>query len=301
MMFLRDGRRQPCNRVALKGILLYVGADNLSDIRVETIVPAWHEIRSLVIVRNSLACSLKTYVETNVSSRPKLPPLLRSKECEFCFQAAECMTYHKCFENGTEITSGIPVIFLDLTMQTTSQHGAYIRKWDRLIDLEAIAQTSISPIHYIWTRAESSPDKCITGLDFISYEPREGNIEAVDPVQAQNTLCFTKSQKAASVSTSNPSSSKRRLMIGDRVIISAEKRWESSSASQGCPKSQRLQDIEDIATKGSDAQIANNLMNVLPHVSTGYIAHLSEDALTIMVHISGDIPPILRRYAYPSL
>lgn len=285
---MRDGRKSSYSNVTFKGILVYIGIENVNDYHVDTVIPTWNEIRSLLIARNSLACSLKTYTETNISHHPILPPLLRSKECEYCFQAAECMTYHKIFENGTEVSSGMAEIFQELTSHITLHHGIYLNKWDRLVDLESMAQSNISPVHYIWSQPNSA--KCVNDLDFVSLKP--WMLDSTESEQESLLLSFKK--EIAFDLLSDKPFSKLGFRISDRVIISAVRQWPTSSTK--CSKSQKMNDIEDLARRLDT--VSSNLINILPHVATGSITSIdvSENAVTIQVYSSGEFPSFLRRY-----
>ena len=67
-------------------------------------------MRLLVLTRNEIAYFMKC--STSINSVSKIPHLLkRINDCEHCYQAAECLTYHAAIESGDATSSGVSELF----------------------------------------------------------------------------------------------------------------------------------------------------------------------------------------------
>jgi hypothetical protein len=148
MILIREGLSWRNKGHRCVGLLLYLGSSRESETKWEVISPSWSEIRALIQVRNTLAYHLNNgQSESGLTST--LPPLLRNRTCESCFQAAECLMYHLSHEKGTEGTSGVPTLFQYLTQHVTPSQRNYFLHWDQLISLESNL-TEQNPLSSLW-------------------------------------------------------------------------------------------------------------------------------------------------------
>jgi hypothetical protein len=126
-------------------LILYI---NEKDLKVDLIEPNWIEIRALMMTRNQLAVDIRSAFRVD-SSTSTLPPMLKNlNDCQYCYQAAECLLLHATVENGTAETSGVKPLFDFALAGLTASQVQYVRQWSRLVDLEAAATRMQSPI---WT------------------------------------------------------------------------------------------------------------------------------------------------------
>jgi hypothetical protein len=116
------------------GLLFYLNAEQTHTIPVE---PSWPEVRSLIQGRNRIASTAQAAQRTTTAPSLPLPALLRNpRECEFCFQAAECLAYHAATEAGDAQSSGVPALFTHLARGLrTPARRAYLKHWDHLLDM----------------------------------------------------------------------------------------------------------------------------------------------------------------------
>jgi len=182
-----------------KGILLYIGSKD-SQTKLEVIIPTWLEMKALIQIRNSLATSIRKMKKKSCASA--LPPMLRRQTCEWCFQAAECMVYHKASAVGDNLTesSGVPVLYEYLTAGITSEHIAYFTHWDQLLDLEEAASDKNSDRTLRYSRSDS-----LSGLSAAFIRNEEEN-------DTFSIAFNTRSDEA--------NSNRVNFLAGDRVTVS---------------------------------------------------------------------------------
>ncbi|GBG86492.1 hypothetical protein CBR_g41486 [Chara braunii] len=88
-----------------------------------------------------------------------------SRVCEKCHQVDACTVYHKAREEGNEETSGLKGIFLMKTEHITAAHADFLKKWERLVDLEGQdAQTLRADIWKKSSWAREKSGQCISSL-----------------------------------------------------------------------------------------------------------------------------------------
>lgn len=171
---------------ALSGLLLYLGADGSSarDTRVEVVAPVWAEVRSLIMSRNSLAyymhlatdkfsfASYNGVSHSLVSKINVFPPVLRNtRDCSYCFQASECMTYHAALEGVgsgctlsshsatdasavTEVSPEVSELYRYSLRHVTASYLCYIRRWENMLDMEEAAMIQRSGNRAFWMKTQ---------------------------------------------------------------------------------------------------------------------------------------------------
>lgn len=144
------------------GVLVYLGPETLI---VDTVSAGWTDLRSLIIARNTQAVHIRKCFESVENPLP--PPIKSPGQCSFCFQAAECMTYHYTLEKGNKETAGTPDLFsYSIRGFLNPQHIAYFSRWNQLLDLEA--STAVSTMYETWAvpseTVESRGGKCVGTL-----------------------------------------------------------------------------------------------------------------------------------------
>lgn len=161
------------NNIPKHGLILYISE---TETKLDLIRPNWPEIRALVQSRNKLAGYIRDSAQGYNNSGDKqsvLPPLLRNIfDCQYCYQASECMLYHAALEGGSSVTSGVSELYSYVLKGLTPSHLRYLKQWDDMMTLEAIAastqQQSSSSSMSPWTQSsadkEASGEKCIGGL-----------------------------------------------------------------------------------------------------------------------------------------
>lgn len=196
------------------GILAYIGNDIL---KVETVCDGWSHMRSLIIARNKQAMHVRLCAEA--ASNP-LPPVIQSKsQCVYCFQAAECMTFHALLEKGDETTSGVPELFkYSLRGFLKQPQRDYFALWNRLLDLEA--STSVSSLYETWAVPsivlEERGSACLGQLTLVScLQEADGN--------ECSRLLLARSASKSYHEDLQSSATKHKFSVGDKVIVSLEK------------------------------------------------------------------------------
>lgn len=102
------------------------------------------EVSSILQARNELVSWLQC-----TDNELQLPPLLESKhQCQRCPQLHNCMLFHNVHEDGTAESSGMSSAFEEATGGLESSHRAFLKKWERLIELER--QVSLSRLSEVW-------------------------------------------------------------------------------------------------------------------------------------------------------
>jgi hypothetical protein len=196
-----------------------------------------------------------------------LPPMLRNRICESCFQASECMTYHASIEKGTEGTSGVPALFQHLTQHLTQSQIDYFSHWDQLIALEA-------------NLSEQNPMSRLWGSDSDSDDPLSHLI-------VTSISQLTTSSGPLIEGTFSPSIASEDLQncqhfhIGDSVHVSVLK--ASHPLSHSCSDG-HLTEIEDLP----------NISKVDPFVAVGAIVSITQHHLTLSFT---EITPRFKRFS----
>lgn len=282
------------SRRFVKGLLLYVNAipnqlnvalsRQKNQVLSEMISPSWEDAVALIQSRNSMALVMQLSSIISKTKPHNFPVLLKSThDCEFCYQASECMLYHASLENGNKDTSGVNTLFNYALRGLSSKHLDFVRHWDHLIDLEASAVNS--HLHAIWTIPshirERNSDKCIGSLVILDVrEGLEKSAIVLKKLEGKDLLY--------------------NLQVGDRVFLSIERDTMSK------PIVSTNKDIEDLFTYTDD--ISNELTtpfaigSVDSNVVTGNIQMISDISLKCReIHVEvSSIPKKLIKLVYVS-
>jgi len=229
-----------------------------------------------MLSRNLLAFQIKKSRDMDSKLLPNM--LKRSFECENCFQASECMVYHAALENGNAKTSGVSTLFSYVTKGLTVAHMTYLRHWDKLIDLESIAVTTI--YNQIWTVPSAvlengfSGFKCIGNLRIISCTKQttssDGYSIILTPVNA--TSCIELGT----------------FVVGEKVVLSIEYFCEFETNVEKAV----VVDIEDVCSfKGRPNTNRKSISFTKPwdvtsdepHVATGVITSFENNEIYVTV------------------
>ncbi len=255
------------------GMLIYL---NDTECVLDTVVPTWHELRSLMLSRNLLAFQIKKSRDLDSRILPNM--LKRSFECENCFQASECMVYHAALENGNAKSSGVGTLFSYITKGLTPAHVGYLRHWDKLIDLEAIAVSTV--YNQIWTVPSAVLEngfngfKCIGNLRIVSCTKQTTSAEGY-------SIILTPGNAVSATEVS-------KFLVGEKVTLSIEYYCEYETRIE----KNELVDIEDVYTdkngsKGSRKSITFakpwDVTSVEPHLATGVIASYENNEINISI------------------
>ncbi|KAL0429394.1 UNVERIFIED_CONTAM: DNA replication ATP-dependent helicase/nuclease JHS1 [Sesamum radiatum] len=109
------------------GLLYYLQTDQTQGIAVKR-----SDLIGLIMRRNDLANDL-----LKASTTQQLPPMLQSPNmCKSCRHLSVCSIYHKTYGGNTE-GSGLGDVYESLVSHLTTTHTVFLKKWERLIDLEA--------------------------------------------------------------------------------------------------------------------------------------------------------------------
>ncbi|XAR54242.1 DNA helicase [Bertholletia excelsa] len=120
------------------GLLYYLHTDQTQGISVRR-----SDMVGLIMRRNELANDLLRALTSQ-----QLPPMLQSPSmCKGCRHLNVCSVYHKAYGGSTE-GSGLSDLFDSLVNHLASSHCAFLRQWERLIDLEAKEMQDCKK--YIW-------------------------------------------------------------------------------------------------------------------------------------------------------
>jgi len=126
------------------------------------------EVSSILQARNELVSWLKC-----TDNELQLPPLLESKhQCQRCPQLHNCMLFHNVHEGGTAESSGMSSAFEEATGGLENSHQAFLKKWERLIELER--QVSLSRLSEVWAMDALQREKlgrCMPAMRLKSSTP----------------------------------------------------------------------------------------------------------------------------------
>lgn len=284
------------------------------ETKVDLIKPSWSEVRALIMSRNKLATFIRDAalgVNSSGASKSPLPPLLQSHfDCQYCYQAAECLIYH-ALEGGTAVSSGVKELFSYVLKGITPSQLSYFRHWDELLNLEALA--TAAPSHSWAASADKKRDKCIAGLTFQSCERVGDAAESRYLIKfARDTSMRVSTDDVFNLDTESTSSVEDSLVSGlataavasvamnDRVQISVEasdavvnnalvrrrKRdsraaaTASSSASGGTAMNNNT-DIEDMA--GAFRSSSKAVMFTDANVASGFVEFISATEVHVAV------------------
>ncbi|THG01570.1 hypothetical protein TEA_023305 [Camellia sinensis var. sinensis] len=143
------------------GLLYYLHTDQTQGIVVQR-----SDLVGLIMRRNELANDI-----LKASTSQQLPPMLKSPNmCKGCRHLNVCTIYHKA-HGGTTEGSGLGDMFDSLVHHLTSRHCAFLRQWERLIDLEA-KEIQISKKD-IWCPSSVRSEKSTSSLSSVVLDTSE--------------------------------------------------------------------------------------------------------------------------------
>lgn len=271
-------------RVPNHGAILYI---NEFSTTVDFINPSWMDIRALMVSRNILAQHIK--ISSNPHAR-SLPPLLqRLNECQYCYQAAECLTYHAAVEKGSQASSGVPDLFRFILNDVSPSQLQYLQHWDRLLELESIATEVDRASNWVVNsrEKEASGDKSLSEVRVVNHFAGANADNAHEYV-----LVFAKQTASASDDLETVFS------VGDKVYVSIESsekflsqrlasldllddRSGSSCSSMTTSETMTttLGDIEDLGLKLKGS--SRSVMRTEANVASGSVIAVSMTEITL--------------------
>lgn len=286
------------------GLIVYLSPE---ETKVDLIKPSWSEVRALIMSRNKLATFIRDVslgVNSTGASKSPLPPLLHSPfDCQYCYQASECMTYH-AVDGGTATSSGVKELFSYVLKGITPSQLSYFKHWDELLNLEALA--TAAPAHSWTSASDKRRDKCVGGLTFQSCQSagdaantRYLIIFSRDVVTSTSNadLTVTAEELIDTVAESEDalpvSPAAATLAVNDRVQVSVEassavvdkalRRCKSVSTSGGASSSSDLSstDIEDMG--GMFRSNSEAVMFTDANVTSGFIELITATEVHVVV------------------
>lgn len=178
------------------------------------------------------------------------------------------MIYHAGLERGNSESSGTPELFRYHLHGVHDNHLEYFCRWDKLIDLESKA--TAANYHRIWTLSSQvrqvTRAKCIGGLRLSTETNLESETEKVTLIFRQEYNGQVENRNVVSMTFS----------VGDRVVVSVEKRSETLSSV----------DIEDLNRPPAIGDIE-------PNLCSGRIVSITTDEVHVDVK---SLSKRLRRY-----
>ncbi|KAL6069587.1 Tripartite DNA replication factor [Balamuthia mandrillaris] len=139
---LKTGKYKPSNTSHSAQVILYtlLMEDRYkTDIRWSMLYYMTNGIiRAIPALRQHVIAILsqRNQMATFLAKQDRLPPMLKSRICQYCHQLETCALYHKALENGNAESSSLGALFDEKTGHLKPHHIEYFLKWDRLIELE---------------------------------------------------------------------------------------------------------------------------------------------------------------------
>ncbi|KAI4372652.1 hypothetical protein MLD38_010855 [Melastoma candidum] len=197
------------------GLLYYLKSNHTQGIVVQR-----SDIVGLIIRRNELAINI-----INALTTQQLPPMLGSPStCKSCRHIDVCNIYHKA-HGGTKENSGLGDLFDGCTNHLTTSHFAFLRHWNRLIDLEA--KEAEQRKKELWN-SQSSRHGQLPSLSFLVLDTFQGlpNGSSRDNRFTYRfvhcNLSTDQAQKSYSGENSPENEMSCKLRKGDLVVLSSE-------------------------------------------------------------------------------
>jgi hypothetical protein len=263
-----------------QGVILYISPEEL---KLDLICPSWTEMRALLLSRNALAGYIRDAaagVSSNSASKSPLPPLLRdAHECQYCYQAAECVAHHAGLENGSAATSGMSDLYSYILKGVTPQQLRYYRHWDDLINLEHGATQSTDG-----ALGGEASDRSLRDLSLTSCNKIPGS-DSYLLYFARPSIAST----AESEGTETVPEALTGIAVNDRVQVSAVGGVCSADAAAAAGSTN---DIEDLCKTHFRAQ-SRVIMDAEVNLCAGTVQDVTRDAVQIIV---SEDPKRLRRY-----
>ncbi|KAL6559283.1 hypothetical protein OROGR_004400 [Orobanche gracilis] len=199
------------------GLLYYLHTDQTQGISVRRC-----DLIGLIMRRNELANDLLKALTTQ-----KLPQMLQSPNvCRSCRHLSVCTIYHKA-QGGNAEGSGLGDVYDSLVSHLTTIHTVFLKKWERLIDLEAKHSEGMKKES--WCSDTSKNDHHPIGLSSLVLDVSDktsqkkvfrGN-QFIYRFVHRETPSFD-AEKRNGDSSSSSSSLGYRFRNGDYVILSTE-------------------------------------------------------------------------------
>jgi hypothetical protein len=249
-------------------VILYISPEEL---KLDLISPSWTEMRALIFSRNQLAGFIRNANIGAGSSTPAaspLPPLLRdAHECQYCYQAAECLAHHAVLESGTARSSGMPELFSYILKGVTPAQLRYYKHWDTLINLEQIATQSAGSV-----LCAESDERSISGLTLQSIEKQEDAhiLTLQRPAASEGSVAAARGRAAPGLS------------VNDRVQLSVGARSIATAAHSATGRYPTGSDIEDIGTSRFRSH-SQAVMATEMNVCTGTVIAITDTEMQVMV------------------
>ncbi|KAJ0668754.1 putative DNA helicase [Helianthus annuus] len=189
------------------GLLYYLHTDQTQGIAVRR-----SDLVGLIMRRNELASDL-----LKASMTQQLPPMLQvPNTCKNCRHLNACTVYHKAHSGSIE-GSGLGDVYSSLVNHLTTGHCNFLKKWERLIDLEANELEVVRK--EMWGRRSMNGSHSSTCLSSIV-------LDTSDQVPDKNFIQGNRFVYRFMRQDLNPSSSGKdlecSLKTGDYVILSTD-------------------------------------------------------------------------------
>lgn len=283
---------------SMEGLLLYLGS--LEAARVDVISPAWDEIKGLVLSRNNLAQYLGAIKPAANIKLMQLPPMHSDqRECTYCFQAAECMTY-KAIQDDGPTPPGVQTDLFDFSLRHISPlYLSYIRHWESMLALE---EEEIDRDSSFWLRdvVDTEGKSSMQRLVLVSAHPTAVNKDKKNN-ESKSLFTVVLEDRVGRLLDQCRSN----ISVGDRVTISIEKEGKprlslpSSSQNDGTRKGLYTQttvsggDVEDLYGGSTQCYSTDAKLNFAsdhgnhvfyacePRVALGIVTQVDENRVTV--------------------
>nr|XP_043625334.1 DNA replication ATP-dependent helicase/nuclease JHS1 [Erigeron canadensis] len=194
------------------GLLYYLHTDQTQGVAVRR-----SDLVGLIMRRNELASDI-----LKASMTQQLPPMLQVPNmCKSCRHLNACTVYHKV-HNGSIEGSGLGDVYSSLVNHLTTAHCSFLKKWERLIDLEANELETVKK--EMWNSNSWNSTNSNTCLSSIVLDPSDQIPH--NKVTQSNRFVYRFVRQVHDTKDSNPSSSGKdlesSLKTGDYVILSTD-------------------------------------------------------------------------------
>ncbi|KAM0935396.1 putative DNA helicase [Dioscorea sansibarensis] len=203
------------------GLLYYLYTDQTHGIEVQR-----SDLVGLIMRRNELATDI-----LKASSLQRFPPMLKNPIlCKGCRQLSSCMIYHKAHGGNSE-SSGVDDLFNSHVEHLTGAYSNFLKRWDRLIDLEA-RSSQVAKKELLLRRSFRGGDNG-SSLSCTTLDAMDGFLADGLPINGRFIYHFVRQNlsgsSAGNVSgdqldtpVARSSNSDCSLRCGDHVILSTE-------------------------------------------------------------------------------
>ncbi|KAL3613640.1 hypothetical protein CASFOL_041714 [Castilleja foliolosa] len=198
------------------GLLYYLHTDQTQGISVRR-----SDLIGLIMRRNELANDLFKALTTQ-----QLPPMIQNPNmCRNCRHLSVCTIYHKAYGGNAE-GSGLGDVYDSLVSHLTITHTVFLKKWERLIDLEANHLEGVKKERWSNHSRNDHHPICLSSLVIdASDKPSQKKVfrgnQFIYRFVLRETHLLDKEQRNGD-SSSSSSSLVGVFRIGDYVILSSE-------------------------------------------------------------------------------